>query len=123
MPPAYTHPRAWLAIGWGLVALVTFLSLTPDGPDTGIQFGDKYGHILAYFSLTAWFGQLYPGRPAILVIAFLAMGGGLELAQGLTDYREASLLDMLANALGVALGWLTTRLAPHTLLRLDRGLP
>jgi VanZ family protein len=116
------HRRLWLAIGWGLVALVCVLSLVPPPQLPGPEYNDKVGHILAYFSLMAWFGQLYPARIKP-VLALLAMGAGLEVLQGMTGYRDMSGLDMLANASGVALGWLSARLVPGLLLLLEARLP
>ncbi|MDD3530686.1 MAG: VanZ family protein [Gallionellaceae bacterium] len=114
--------RLWLAIGWALVALVVVLSLLPVSqlPDAGLD--DKVGHLLAYFALMAWFGQIHGARPAP-VLALLALGAGLEVAQGLSGYRDMSGLDMVANASGITLGWLLTRLAPGLLARLDARLP
>jgi VanZ family protein len=97
----------WLAIGYALVATIIFLSLAPNLPDTGIEQGDKIGHFLAYGTLMFWFCQLYAARSSRTAhaLAFAAMGVALEFAQGMTDYRTFELLDMLANATGVALGW------------------
>ena len=96
----------WLAIGYALVAAIVFLSLTPDLPSTGVEQGDKLGHLLAYGTLMFWFCQLYATRNSRLghAVAFAAMGVALEFAQGMTDYRSFELLDMVANAIGVALG-------------------
>ena len=97
----------WLAIGYALVATIVFLSLAPDLPDTGVEQGDKLGHFLAYGTLMFWFCQIYATRPTRVAhaLAFAAMGVALEFAQGMTEYRTFEVLDMLANAIGVALGW------------------
>lgn len=117
-----THRRLWLAVGWGLVILVTVLSLlpTPKLPTQG--FNDKINHLLAYFTLAAWFGQIHGARLKP-VLALLALGAGLEVLQGLTGYREMSALDMVANGIGVGLGWLLARALPGLLAALDRRLP
>ncbi|HJV69354.1 hypothetical protein [Ideonella sp.] len=40
-------------------------------------------------------------------MALLAFGVGIELLQALTPYRESSLADVLADAVGIAAGrWL-----------------
>jgi len=68
---------------------------------------DKIAHLLAYGSLSLGFGMLFGGRARQLVIAiaFAAMGVALEFLQGLTDYRTFEIADMIANAIGAALGW------------------
>jgi glycopeptide antibiotics resistance protein len=45
------------------------------------------------------------------------MGVALEFAQGATGYRSFEVLDMAANAAGVALGWGLALLLPRLLLR------
>ena len=51
------------------------------------------------------FCQIYARRIAFAV-AFITMGVALEFLQGMTGYRTFDVFDMLANAVGVALGWL-----------------
>lgn len=112
----------WLAIGWSLVLLVTLLSLTPTARLPDVSYSDKLGHGLAYFTLMAWFGQIYGARLKP-VLALLAMGAAIEIAQGWSGYREMSALDMLANATGIAAGWLFCRRVPGLLARLEARLP
>ncbi len=120
--PTLSHRTFWLSTGWTLVLLVVWLSLTTNPDPLNIQYNDKAGHLLAYATLTFWFGQLY-SRRLVVVLACLALGGGMELLQGLTDYRDMSLADMFANSCGVGLGWLLTRLAPGFFSRLEKLLP
>lgn len=65
-------------------------------------------HLLAYGTLMLWFAQVRTDRAErwVTALLLLALGIGLELAQGLTDARSLSILDMAANTAGVALGWL-----------------
>lgn len=115
----------WLAIGYALVALIIFLSLTPSPPSIDVEQGDKLGHLLAYGSLMFWFCQLYASRRSRIAhaIAFAALGVALEFAQGMTDYRTFEYYDMLANATGVVLGWAIARVTGgETLLRIERAL-
>lgn len=116
-----THRPYWLALGWMLMGTVCWLSLTPSPVDTGINQGDKIGHLLAYLSLMAWWGQL-DTRINRLLLLFLIMGAGLEGLQGLTPSREPSFLDMVANAIGAGLGWLASRTWPDWLMRLEKRL-
>ena len=120
------HLRSlWIAIGYALVALIIFLSLTPRPPTLDIEQGDKLGHLLAYGTLMFWFCQLYATRRSRIAhaLAFAAMGVALEFAQRATGYRSFEYLDMLANATGVALGWAAVRLTGgETLRRLEGAL-
>ena len=101
---------ALLAIGWGGAAAIVWLSLTPAPPKLDFEHGDKLGHFLAYGVLMFWFCLLYlKTRVRILYAAgFIALGIGLEFIQGWLVYRTYDPLDMLANTIGVALGWMTS---------------
>lgn len=112
----------WLAIGWSLILLVTVLSLLPTQRLPDVSYNDKLGHFLAYFTLMAWFGQIY-GRRLVPALSLLAMGASIELLQGWSGYRDMSGLDMLANAAGVAVGWLFSRRSPDLLIKLEACLP
>ena len=92
----------------GFVALVIYLSLTPDPVDLGAPEGLKIDHVLAYTWLMLWFAQIYRSTATRLGLAimFIALGIALEYCQGLTDYRGFEFSDMFINALGVALGLL-----------------
>lgn len=111
----------WLAIGWGLVATVTALSLAPSSGLPTVDYNDKVAHALAYFALMAWFGQIY-GLRLRLILALLLMGATIEILQGWTGYRDMSAADGFANAIGVAAGGWLTRQAPNLLQRLDACL-
>src|SRR5207249_12140871 len=81
--------RVWRAIGFGLVILVVWLSLTPHPIAIPIEHGDKLGHFGAYATLMFWFAQL-DGRHRKRVayaIGFVTLGVALEFAQRLTNYR------------------------------------
>lgn len=104
----------WLAAGWlGITAIIT-LSLAPLQLDMTVDNGDKFGHLATYGLVTLWFAQLYTGlRSRIwLVVGMVALGITLEYAQRATGYRSFEVADMVADALGVVIGWL---LAPPRL--------
>lgn len=104
--------RLWLTMGFLLVGVVCFLTLTPSPPDMGdFPESDKIGHFIAYSAMMLWFGFIYlRGRRYMrLGLAFILMGIVLELIQGVLDYRSFSTLDMGANACGVMIGWLLAR--------------
>jgi hypothetical protein len=109
----------WQAIGALLVALVIYLSLTPDPIALPGPSGDKGGHVLAYATLMFWFAQLDAGlrRRIGWATAFIAMGITLEFVQRAIGYRSFEFFDMLAGALGVGAGWLAAPPRLPNLLR------
>lgn len=96
--------------------IIALLSLTTVPKlDLGfkIKSGDKYLHVLAYFTLSSiWYfalkNKLKKLSYKILVIILLIFYGIiLELLQGgLTNYRTADLFDVLANVFGIVLATL-----------------
>jgi hypothetical protein len=110
--------RLWRAIGFALVGVVIYLSLTPDPIGIPVEHGDKYGHVLAYATVMFWWAQIYPnGRVRLgLAAAFVTMAVALEFIQGLTGYRSFEIGDMAVGALGVLLGWLAAPpRSPHVI--------
>ncbi|UCG11375.1 MAG: VanZ family protein [Deltaproteobacteria bacterium] len=123
----FKYPKLWLGLGWTFFALVVFLSLWPKLPGVlSFNPGDKIGHLVTYMTLMLWFANMYPQRNHHLLLAgaFLGMGMGLELIQGMSGYRTFAYMDIVANGLGILLGlWLAeTRLAT-CLFYLDTWLP
>ena len=103
--PDLRYRKLWLLIGYLLIALVVFLSLTssPVEIDADLPYQDKLFHVLAYFALTFWFVQIYHSSRHQLgwAIFFLCLGMLLEYLQGFDPERYSEVGDMLANALGV----------------------
>ena len=89
-----------------MVVAVVVLSLIPLDVDL-VENEDKLAHFVAYGSLAFWFGMLFEGwgRQLGAALGFAAMGVALEVLQGLTDYRTFEIADMIANAIGAAVGW------------------
>ena len=110
----------WLSIGWLMVLLACYFSLTPNPPDFNIEFEylDKVQHFISYFVLMTWFAQLYKTFQARLfyVLFFVSMGVILELLQGLGGVRFFEYSDMLANTSGVVLAWIITKTRLNNLL-------
>jgi VanZ family protein len=106
--------------------MVIFLSLIPSPPDVlDFASSDKLEHLFAYSVLMGWSGQLYVStRQQILwAVGFCLMGVTLEFVQGWGGYRFFDVADMVANSLGVLLGWWLTRAVfAGFLLRLDQSI-
>ncbi len=106
-------PRA----GWRLafaaaLAAIFVIALLPTGSG-GALFpqADKLQHALVFGVLWV-IGARAGYRPGwVLAAGLLVYGIAIELAQGLTTYRDASAADVLADLAGIALAawWLRRR--------------
>jgi VanZ family protein len=115
----------WLSIGYALVILVVYLSLTSNPVDTGMNFPyeDKFYHALAYFTLMFWFSQIYHGRfqRYMIAVVFISMGFMLEYLQSFDPKRFAEVGDMVANTTGVVLGFsIALSGAKNILLKIEK---
>jgi VanZ family protein len=103
--------RVWMVIAWALVLLVIYLSLTPHPPEP-VRFdnADKFEHALAYAALSFWFCHLYKTKYArlLVIVALACLGVVLEYVQGWTGYRTFDVMDMLADSVGVVMGFMLT---------------
>jgi len=90
---------------WFLLIAVTLFSVMAI-PPTAIQmfdWQDKLHHGLAYAALF-WlllnaYGQKY--KIGTLAVCLALFSGLIEIAQSYTGYRQAELLDLLANIAGI----------------------
>lgn len=98
----------WLIVGCTLLFIIVYLSLAPVATQAVATHSDKLGHVLAYAALMSWFASLYAGPSSRFKFAlgFVAIGIALEFVQRWTGYRTFDVADMVANAIGVAAGWL-----------------
>ena len=92
------------------LAVVMVLALMPVGPMPSIGW-DKANHALAFAVLAMLGRTAYPQQGARIWLGLLAYGGLIELLQGLTDYRSADWLDVVADGVGLFIGWQLMRLA------------
>jgi VanZ family protein len=115
------RPRPWIFASVALVAAVVIGSLgpMPDLPPVPVGL-DKLQHFGAYLVLALWFTGLFRrSYYARVALALLGLGLSLELIQHvMRQGRYGELLDMGANALGVAAGvalalWQTGGWAPR----------
>jgi VanZ family protein len=117
------YSGVWLGIGWLLVATIVYLSLATINVDVHVANGDKFGHITAYAVAAFWFMQLYKsGRSRfIIAIALALLGVGLEFAQDESGHRMFDYADMVADCIGIVLGWIAAPpRTPNLLERIER---
>ena len=107
--PVLRYRHLWLVIGYLMIAVVVYLSLTSDpvDVDTGLPYEDKLFHMLAYFSLTFWFVQIYHIKHHVYAwaVVFIGMGVLLEYPQGYDANRYSEFGDMIANTIGVMIAF------------------
>ncbi len=85
------------------MAAILVLALLPPGtvPEPA---GDKVNHVLAFASLTLLCHGALSGRPRRVTVLMIGFGALIELLQALTPYRQFSVLDLVADAVGITLG-------------------
>ncbi|MBV9192392.1 MAG: VanZ family protein [Betaproteobacteria bacterium] len=107
--------RALLIVGWFFVAVIWWLSLTPQPPHIDFEQSDKVGHFIAYGGTMFWFCLVYraPRTRLVYAMGFIAMGVAIEYIQRWTGYRSFEVYDMVADALGVLLGWAVALAMPQ----------
>ena len=86
-------------------AAVLALALLPRVPPMVSTGWDKGNHVLAFTALAVLGLWAYPRRSAMLLAGLLAYGGLIEILQSLTPSRVAEWPDLLADALGLLMGW------------------
>ena len=106
----------WVALGAALMAAVAALALLPaarqlNAMALALPQGDKLLHVLAFAMLMGWWGNLYHRARQRLGVAAACLVFGLliECAQWPHDPEDASVWDLAADALGLALGALLLR--------------
>lgn len=102
----------WRIIAFMNIGIIIILSVVPGPEDMGQIIGlDKLMHVFAYTFTMFWCNMCYPEKKYIMLFSagLILMGIALEIIQGLTEYRMMSSYDMIANSIGVFLGWLLAR--------------
>lgn len=110
--PVPLLPRLARWAGVLVVAAVIFYFSVLDAVKGGeVPLWDKQLHFVAYAGLTvaaayatAVWRRTAPRRAVVVLLAVLGYGLGIELIQGTLPGRDYSSVDLLANAIGVALG-------------------
>lgn len=105
------HPNSlWLArfLLASYCGLIIYLSLMPTDEQFPVRIWDKAAHALAYIGFTSIAALCTLDKKQYMhyLIGFFVFGVTIEIAQGMTDYRTFSFLDMLANSSGILIGFI-----------------
>lgn len=106
---ASRHRVLWRVLLALLLAVITWLALSPAPPRTADLGWDKANHTLAFAALAfvgVWALWQRPRQWLLLCVALLAYGGFIEIAQSFTPTRQADWQDVLADGVGIAVGLL-----------------
>ena len=112
-----SEPRTLLFLGVSYTLFITIASISPtkDLPAIDIPWLDKIAHIVLYLLLTViWLSYAYAQKSnsislkVMLLVLFgcFVYGIIIEVIQDrMTSFRRADTLDVVANLVGVILGW------------------
>jgi len=90
---------------WCCALGAAYLALSPRPPEALTTGWDKANHMLAFCVLATFGLGGWPRHARLVLLGLVAYGCLIEVLQWVTPYREAALLDIFADALGVAIGW------------------
>ncbi len=90
---------------WSCLVAVAVLSLMPTDflPPPVLSLWDKAQHAAGFAALTVLGLMAFPQRPWRLFLALLLFGAAIEVAQAATGWRQGDVLDLLADAVGIAM--------------------
>ncbi|WP_236614319.1 VanZ family protein [Stutzerimonas azotifigens] len=88
-----------------VLAIILFTGLKPEPVPQVFDQQDKLHHLLGFAALAFSVRLAFPSLRLLWTVALcLAAAIMIELAQGYQPHRDASVADMVANTLGVAVG-------------------
>lgn len=106
------HPRRWRIAGILLLLAVLAAAMAPAIlPWSGrgshwSLLSDKWLHGITFTILAVWFSGQYARRSYwLLGIGLLIFGALIELCQSFVIYRTAESADLMADTLGIAVGF------------------
>lgn len=67
---------------------------------------DKVAHGLVFAISTRLVLNIVPSHAKEMIVSIILIGGGIEVMQGLSGYRDATWGDWAADIVGVLAGWL-----------------
>jgi VanZ family protein len=103
----------WRTAFWLCFGLTAYLSLLPqEFLPSGINIWDKLSHSIAFAALALSAALGWPERDFFrsVLLPLLLFGVFIEVIQYFIPGREFSLLDMLADVVGIIIVWIGVRL-------------
>jgi len=104
MTPVTGPMLAVLRFGFAVAMIAAFaVSISPLAMETGVDNGDKFAHILAFYGLTLFAAVSYPrGNAVVIALGMSAFGALIEIVQGLPFIgRDRDVADWIADTAAV----------------------
>lgn len=101
--------KYWLQYTLLILVSIATLSLWPADQLPSVPGTDKTHHFIAYVTLIFPTALKQPKNYLVLIAAFVAFSGAIELIQPYVN-RYGEWLDMLANVAGLIIGWLLAKI-------------
>lgn len=96
----------WYAVGIALLIAGIVVALMP-GSAVPVKYNDKLLHALGFVFFMVWFcGLVRPRHMVWVALSLLLYGLLMEYLQSLSPVRQAEGLDLVADSVGILLGWL-----------------
>jgi VanZ family protein len=101
----------WLFAGLALMSVVMMVSLLPNRVEVlEVTYVDKVMHLVVFMGLMVFFcGFVEVQLRWLLVLFLLACGGLIEVLQIPVPGRAAEAADLMADMVGIMLGWLLAK--------------
>ena len=113
---------AWrLAFGLCMLAILVLALMPTDVPIPSTGW-DKSNHLLAFFVMALLGLRAYPGRTMAVLTGLVAYGVLIEVLQSFTPNRSAEWQDIVADSVGLVVGW-GTQLLGRQFIRSLRASP
>lgn len=97
----------WRAVLVVSAAAILFLATTSEPYPIPASANDKVNHVLAFIQLTVVARLAWPGLGRLWIIpGLLGFGLAIEVVQAQLPYRTFAVSDIVADAVGIAIGLL-----------------
>ncbi|MEJ2681132.1 MAG: VanZ family protein, partial [Gammaproteobacteria bacterium] len=98
-------PKIWKLALLLVIVIITWLATTDAPPEFTTHIWDKSNHLMAFTTLTliTRLAEQKPNRSRRFLL-LIGYGVLVEILQSYLPYRSASLLDLVADILGITLG-------------------
>lgn len=102
------HPikyLSWRLLFYAVISVVLVLALVPSNTSLPTTGWDKSNHFLAFGVLAFLAHKSYKPNFYTLFFGLFIYGGTIELLQSLTPTRSGEITDLIADSVGILIGY------------------